>query len=126
MMSPVQAMSGAPRVVRLGALSCAALLPVLFGGCAAMSNPVGDGVPVRRVPAELLATSKKDDRTIPLCLLQQPPPDVYRLARGDVLGVAIEGFLGERNLPMPVHVAPLLTQPRDQRRLQAALGYPVP
>ena len=102
-------------------LLCAAL----SGGCAAMTNPVGDGVPVRRLPAEMFVASKKDEQTIPLSCLRQPPPDVYRLARGDVLGVAVEGFLGERNQPLPFHVGQLV-HPRDQRRNQAALGYPVP
>jgi hypothetical protein len=39
--------------------------------------------------------------------------------------VYIEGFLGDRNLPLPIHVAPQV-QVREQRRLPAATGYPVP
>jgi hypothetical protein len=97
---------------------------LLLGGCAAVTNPVGDGVPVRRVPVELLAIPKGDDHTIPLTLLRQPPPPVYTVAPGDVLGVFIEGFLGERNQPLPIHTG-LLPQSRDLRRLTPATGYPV-
>jgi hypothetical protein len=102
-------------------LAPAALLP---GGCAAITNPVGDGVPVRRIPAELLAIPKQDDQTIPLTLLRQAPPVVYQIAPGDVLGVYIEGFLGERTLPLPIHTEPLV-QTRDQRRERPATGYPL-
>jgi hypothetical protein len=44
---------------------------------------------------------------------------------GDVLGVWIEGVLGERTLAPPVHAAPQV-EARDQRRLPPAMGYPVP
>ena len=62
---------------------------------------------------------------IPLTLLEQPHSAVYRLAPGDVLGVLIETILGDRTIPPPVHVAPQLAV-RNQRRLPAAMGYPVP
>jgi protein involved in polysaccharide export with SLBB domain len=81
-------------------------------------------VPVRRVPPELLAPSKKDEQTIPLTLLGQCPPDTYRLAPGDVLGVYVEGFLGEPTQPVPIRVGPGL-QPRDQRLVTPSMGYPV-
>jgi hypothetical protein len=112
---------GLPARVLLRCFAAAALLP---GGCAAITNPVGDGIPVRRIPEDLLAVSKKDDQTIPLTLLRQTPPAVYQLAPGDVLGVYVETFLGERNQPLPVHTG-LLPQSRDLRRLTPALGYPI-
>ena len=97
----------------------------LFFGCAALTNPVADGVPVRRLPPELLAPSKfernKPSRSI-CCVNHRPgaPP----LAAGDVLGVYIDGYLGDRNLAMPLFVNPPV-QLRDQRRLPPATGYPV-
>jgi len=94
------------------------------GGCAAMTNPLADGIRVRQLPPELLVPSKECEQTIPLTLLRQPPPKIYRLAPGDVLGVYIEGFLGERNLQLPTHVSPLV-QIGEQRRLPPASGYPV-
>src|SRR5262249_56262449 len=81
----------------------AALLCGLLGGCAALSNPVADAVPVRQLPPEVLGRPKEDERTIPLPLLRQSPPDAYRLAPGDVLGVWIEGVLGDKNQPPPLH-----------------------
>jgi hypothetical protein len=112
---------------RARALLLVALASAFGGatGCAALTNPAAEGVPARRVPAELLAPSKAGEQTVPLTLLRQPPPREYRLAAGDVLGVYVEGFLGERNVPLPVHVGPLV-QGREQRRLPPALGYPVP
>jgi hypothetical protein len=105
-------------------LLLSAVLALLLDGCAAMTNPAGDAVPVRRIPNELLAVSKHDEQTIPLTLLRQPPPLVYQLAPGDVLGLYIEGFLGERNQPLPINTG-FLPQGRELRRLPPATGYPL-
>ena len=106
---------------RLALLLCCLLLT----GCAALTNPVADGVRARRLPPELVEPPKDPEEAVPLSLLGQPPPDPYRLAPGDVLGVWIESVLGDRNVPPPIHVAPQV-MPRDQRKLTPALGYPVP
>src|SRR5207302_2629243 len=107
-------------------LVCAAiLLGGGAGGCAALTNPVADGIPVRRVPPELLAHPRAAEPTIPLNLLRQPPPAVYRLAPGDVLGVYVEGVLGERGQPLPINLAPA-GQPPLLRRQPPAAGYPIP
>ena len=106
-------------------LTIAALLLVpMLSGCAALTNPVADPVPVRHVPQELLTPSKTSEQTIPLSLLGQPPARHYRLAAGDVLGVYIDGFIGDRNLPLPVQVN-VPVQIKDQRRLPPSTGYPV-
>ncbi len=88
-------------------------------GCAALTNPVADGVPVHLLPAQYLGRSREDDKPIPLNLLRQPPPDVYRLDAGDILGVYIETVLGDRNQAPPVRYA-------EQGNVTPALGYPVP
>jgi protein involved in polysaccharide export with SLBB domain len=106
-----------------GILVC--LLCAALGGCAALTNPVADGVPVRCLPPEVLGESRSAYAPIPLTLLEQPRTPVYRLAPGDVLGVWIETVLGDRAISPPIHAAPQ-TIPRDQRRLPAAMGYPVP
>ncbi len=97
----------------------AALLCGLLSGCAALSNPVADGVPVHRLPEEVHGRRREEERTIPLTLLRQRPPDVYRLAPGDVLGVWIEGVLGDKTQPPPVHVA-------EHGEHPPAFGYPIP
>jgi protein involved in polysaccharide export with SLBB domain len=100
------------------------LLPLgLSTGCAALTNPVGDAVPVRLVPPEVLAPPRDHEQTIPLTLLGQPRSAVYRLAPGDVLGIYIDRILAGGVVPIPFHVAPPV-QIRDQRRLTPATGYP--
>src|SRR5437764_67738 len=108
-------------------LLAALLVCTVAGGCAALTNPVADGVSVRHLPPELLEPSKQGEQTIPLTWLGQARPAAYRLEAGDVLGVYVEGFLGERNQPepMPIHVGSLV-QSRDQHRLPPSAGYPVP
>src|SRR5204862_6131846 len=64
-------------------------------------------------------------QTIPLTMLRQPTPDAYRLSSGDVLGVFVDGYLGERTLQIPTNVAPSV-ESRDQHRLAPSAGYPVP
>jgi protein involved in polysaccharide export with SLBB domain len=110
---------------RSPALLVALVVCGLSGGCAAVTNPVGNGISVRHLPEELLAASKTGEETIPLTMLRQERPPTYRLAAGDVLGVYVEGFLGEREPPIvPVHTGPL-AQARDQRRWPAGAGYPI-
>src|SRR5271157_5718523 len=97
---------GSPAVHRgRVAVGVAALLCAVLSGCAALSNPVGDAVPVHRLPPEVHGRRKDEDRTIPLPLLRQKPPEVYRLAANDILGVWIEGILGDKNQPPPVHLS---------------------
>jgi protein involved in polysaccharide export with SLBB domain len=95
------------------------LLCALSGGCAAVSNPVYEGVPVNRLPPEYLASPKDETHTIPLTLLRREPTEVYRLDAGDVLGIYVEGLLGDKNQPVPVRI------PETGNALPAT-GYPVP
>ncbi len=107
----------------------ALLATALAGGCAALTNPVGDGVPVRLLPPELLAEPKNVQQTIPLNLLRQPPPDVYRLAAGDVLGIYLEGILPatvpNQTPPVPPVQVPAQFNPLG-RALPPAVGFPFP
>jgi protein involved in polysaccharide export with SLBB domain len=91
----------------------------LSGGCAALTNPVADAIPVRRLPAEVLGRPKSELRPIPLTLLRQKEPEFYRVDKGDVLAVVAENVLGpEKTLP-PVRMPDVLNE-------TAAIGYPVP
>jgi protein involved in polysaccharide export with SLBB domain len=100
-------------------LSALVLLNGLLSGCAAVSNPVANGVPVRLLPPELQAEPREDKRTIPLTALRQKPPDSYRLAPGDVVGVWIEGVLGQPDQLPPV--MPTTTG----GRIPPAIGLPI-
>jgi hypothetical protein len=87
-------------------------------GCAAITNPVANGVPVRRLPPELLGEPKEGARPLPLSLLRQKPPQPYRLGAEDVLGIWVEGVLGERNQIPPVNFP-------ESRNLPPAVGFPI-
>src|SRR5690349_4180250 len=87
----------------------------LLSGCVAFTNPVANGVPVRLLPPEILGEPQADKKPIPLSLLRQKAPEVYRLAPGDTLSILIEGVLGERGQVPPV-------QTTDQPESPPAIG----
>jgi protein involved in polysaccharide export with SLBB domain len=97
------------------AVACCAL----FAGCAALTNPIANGIPVRLLPDELLAESREGFEPIPLTTLRQPPPDKYILAAGDTLGIYVEGVLGTRETPPPVNLP-------ETTDLPPSVGYPFP
>jgi hypothetical protein len=109
---------------RRGACRVLAGLPFLaclfFGaGCAAVSNPVSEAIPVRRLPPEVRGPSKEDEKPVPVSYLRQKPNEVYKLAPGDVLGIWIGGVLGELDSPPPVRLP-------DVGNLSPAVGFPIP
>jgi protein involved in polysaccharide export with SLBB domain len=91
----------------------------LSTGCAAVSNPVADGIPVRRLPAEVLGKAKADMQPIDLTLLRRKEPDPYRLDKGDLLAIVAADLFGPENAPIPVN-------PPDINNREASSGYPVP
>ncbi len=90
----------------------------LLAGCAAWTNPVADGIPAHAVPCELLAPPKEFKEPLRLTSLRQPRPAAYRLAAGDVMGVYVEGVLGDVNVVPPVNVVETTGQ-------APSLGFPV-
>jgi protein involved in polysaccharide export with SLBB domain len=108
------ACSAAWKLTAVAVLVCAGL-----SGCAALTNPVANGIPVPLLPPELLAEPKDGKETIPLAYLRRKPPERYELGPGAVLSVYIEGVLGERGVPPPVSAPELADLP-------PAVGYPVP
>jgi protein involved in polysaccharide export with SLBB domain len=116
------------RRVRCGRLLLWGVLLVASGagvGCASFSNPAApDAIPVHRLPAEVFGRPREEERTIPLTLLRQDAPKNYLFDAGDILGVFVEGVLGERGTPPPViqqpPTSPGATPPPP------ALGFPIP
>jgi protein involved in polysaccharide export with SLBB domain len=106
-----------PRLISLVALLCGALAT----GCAAMTNPTLIGIPVRLLPPELHAKSVAGMQPIPLSLLGQPRPEAYRIDGGDVLGVWVEGILGEKDQQPPIN-PPLSLSNLD---LPPSIGFPI-
>src|ERR1700677_1643111 len=92
-------------------------------GCASLANPVANGIPVRRVPPELLGESKEGSQTLPLSVLRQKQPIAYLLAPGDVLGIWIEGILWEKGQAPPLEQ---VGQRVNTTHLPPSLGYPIP
>ena len=113
---------------RYSIISAVLLATSCLSGCASLTNPVGDALPVRRVPPELLGEPKEEKKTIPLTMLRQPPADPYRLAAGDVLGVYIEGVLPATVLGQTPPTPPVYfpAQLNIGRNLPPAVGYPFP
>ncbi len=122
----IQPMSdGRRRVGRLSTLA-ALLLSNLVCGCAALTNPVGSGIPVRDLPAELRGETH-DEETVPLSLLRRTLPDEYLLAPGDVLGIWIDII---PFLSLPTQIPPITvsqkTGPPERAEVPPALGLPFP
>lgn len=91
------------------------------GGCASFTNPVADGIPVRRLPDAVFAEPKSELHQVPLNLLRINDPGVYRLDKGDVLAVVADEVLTKADQPLPVQ---FLNNPNSDKT--AVQGVPVP
>ncbi len=88
-------------------------------GCTALFIPI-DSIPARRVPKRFLAERQADKVPIDVARLRQPKPPYYILDKEDVLGVFIEGVLGNEDEAPPVQL------PEPGSDLPPAMGFPVP
>ncbi len=109
--------------------SIVALVVTLMTGCSSLTNPVLNGIPVRKLPTELLSRPHRESmQTVPLSLLRQKQPEHYILAAGDVMGVFISGVfpptLADQALTTPPVYFPSQIDPLGSG-LPPALGYPV-
>ncbi len=100
---------------RLLAITALTLTFAFATGCSVYRNTVpgycvGQGI----------GESRSDKEPINFLRLRQEPPDAYRLDERDVLGIYIEGVLGSKDEPPPVHF------PEAGVDLPPAVGYPVP
>src|SRR5438132_329992 len=106
-------------------LLCAAWLCYLVSGCAALTNPVGDGIPVRKLPPELLCEERHDEQAIPINLLRRSFPEIYTLGPGDVLGIWFEAV---PQLNQPNQLPPIIYNQRalpvERSEIPPALGLP--
>ena len=105
------------------------LMVVLSSGCAALTNPTLNGIPVRRLPTEMLTAPRREHlQTVPLSALRQDPPDEYLLGPDDVLGIYIAGVLpptfDNQQIPAPPVNYPSRTDPLAAG-LPPSVGYPV-
>lgn len=107
-------------IMLLSTVRCILLLvavATLLPGCAALSNPTVNAIPVNRLPTEVLGESREVEQTIPEKFLKANKQDPYILAPNDVLGVYIKNITGdEKGIP------PVVTLPDS--RLPPSIGYP--
>lgn len=96
-----------------------AVLCSLQTGCMSLFSPVS-GVPAHRLPDQFLAKPKNDLIPIDVGRLGQKKPLERLVDAGDVLGIYIEGILGNQDEPPPVHI------PTEGSDLPPAIGYPIP
>lgn len=94
------------------------LLPLGFCGCSAVAR---QAVPAHCVSPSLPETPRADKEPINFIRLRQDPPPVFLLGPRDVLGIYIEGVLGKRDEPPPVHFPE-----REAEGLPPAVGFPIP
>lgn len=117
------------RTSRQAMASIAVFICMMLTGCAAFTNPVANGIPVRRLPSELLSTPRREGlETVPLSMLRQQPPREYLIGPGDVLGVFVPGIfpmtVENQDLPTPPVNFPSRIDPLGSG-LPPSMGYPV-
>lgn len=98
-------------------LTLALLSITMWQGCSVCDNL--QAIPANRVPDEFLGRGREEMQNISLSRLRQDQPDVYRLGKGDVLGIFIENVLGDEGSQPPVHFP-------EQGNLAPSLGFPIP
>jgi protein involved in polysaccharide export with SLBB domain len=90
-----------------------ALVVLCLSGCVA-----SQAIPVRKLPPSLLAAPRAQKHAIDFSRLAQDPPPHYILGPGDILGVFVEGALGQVDSPPPVHFS-------QSERIPPSTGFPV-
>ena len=109
--------------VRIGIRRTITLVAILASlsmtGCTALFNPI-ETIPANRVPAQFLAEPQANKVPIDVARLRQTKPEFYTLDEDDVLGVFIEGVLGNFDEAPPVQI------PDPNSDLPPAIGFPVP
>jgi protein involved in polysaccharide export with SLBB domain len=97
-----------------------------FVGCSAITFPI-KGTPACCVPVDALVYPKRNLVQIDFAKLAQPQPEVYRLDKGDVIGVFVQGILPYHDADEPPMLPPV--QYRESRMSGAsippAVGFPV-
>jgi len=90
-----------------------------LSGCTSILSPIS-GVPSHRLPPQFLAKPRNNLVPIDKTRLRQESPREYLLDKRDVLGVYIEGVLGDMDQLPPVQF------PEAGSDRPPSIGYPVP
>ena len=103
---------------RFAALAILLAAPSLTG-CTALLSPI-ETIPADRVPQQFLAEPRANKVAIDASRLRIDQPEFYILDKEDVLGIYIDGVLGQFDSVPPVQL------PQPQSDLPPAIGFPVP
>ena len=90
-----------------------------LSGCTSIMSPI-NAVPAEQVPPQFLAAPQANKRPIDVSLLRHVAPPSYILDKDDVLGVFIDGVLGNSAEAPPVHI------PGPESDLSPGIGFPIP
>jgi protein involved in polysaccharide export with SLBB domain len=112
---------------RLGKSVCIPGLLMVAGmatGCTSLTQPL-TGVPVRRLPPQLLAQSKANLVPLDPVRLKQEEPRQYLIDKGDILGIYIQGILPYADSNKPPEPPPVNFPDKDST-LDPSIGFPIP
>ena len=101
------------------ALLLAVMISMSMTGCTALFSPL-DTIPAERLPEQFKAEPQASKVPLNPARLRQTRPEFYTLDSKDVLGVFIEGVLGNADEAPPVQL------PNADSDLPPAIGFPVP
>ncbi len=90
-----------------------------FSGCTQLVSPI-NAIPAELVPPEFLVAPRANKRPIDVSLLRHIAPPAYILDKDDILGIYVEGVLGNQD------EAPPVTIPEPQSDLSPGIGFPIP
>jgi protein involved in polysaccharide export with SLBB domain len=97
----------------------AMLASMSLTGCTALFSPL-DTIPASRLPDQFKAEPQASKVPLNPARLRQNRPEFYTLDKNDVLGVFIEGVLGNSEEAPPVQIPPANSD------LPPAIGFPIP
>lgn len=109
---------------RLATSSCLLLAVTVLPGCTSLLSPI-NAIPSERLPGQFLAKPRANYVPLELHRLGQEAPESYRLDKGDVLGIYVEGVLPPKGAE-DVATAPPVHFPEAGSDLPPALGFPIP
>lgn len=90
-----------------------------FFAAPSVAQRVRNSIPASQVPAWQLQQPAAETSSPEISYLRQSKPSAYRLDSGDVLGVFLEGVLGESGSAPPVHYPP------EGSSLGPSIGFPI-
>lgn len=104
--------------MKLFSLACGLIL-IGATGCTQIVAPI-DAIPAAQVPPQFLVAPKGESRPVDFSRLRRKPAEKYIIDKGDVLGIFIDGVLGNADEAPPTRL------PDGTSDLPPAIGFPIP